>query len=1247
MKKFLSLFSACLLSLLAFSCVNEEFATFDETKATAPVLGSYELGEKALTGSYTPGAFNMGFNDKMPVNHSLILASVDGKTVNKALSASFKDTEFSVSINNLAKALVALGYQEGAVVSLDMFIRASMQAASQDNGRNGHVDSQGHITISGFEVVVPVVQGNPWVDFTEKSPLGLIGSIASTGNGWNQDEPMYMTEDGTKHVAKNIKLTKDDAFKIRTAGSWNDVDLGGPGDTKPYVVEIGSSFEATEKGQDMSVPAEGSYDILYDSNDGTITITEAFQTYPGYDDKSPLGITGSIASRGINWDKDVSMITDGEWHVAEGVELTTDDTFKFRTAGSWNDLDFGGPGDTKPYVAAIDEEISAAAKGQDIAVAEAGVYDILINPTAGLFKITPTLGGFSPLVGEDGGSDEPVEEKAEVWSIIGVFGGSHWDKDVDMTNTEGDVWVIRNQAFAAGDEFKIRADHDWDSKFGNYGGPEENSTSTAEEGNPYGVYAPELGTAFEAGSKNIQIIEDGNYDITYDCAAKTIKLDAHIAAYSLIGTINGDSWTKDVIMTESDGIWTSPVVNITGGFKIRYDFSWADENTYGIASGATVEVGTPITLIQPGSDITLPDAGNYKVRFNPETKEATVISVAYPEQLYMIGAEFGGWNWDSSDVVEMTPVLHNPDWGAEAEGQFWTVRYITAGQGFKFNSEKKWGGDFWGLTTNEGFTEEGGDCVVAESGFYMIHVDFKREIVHIEPARIYGIGDCFGGWDEAMEGALFQASGKTLKATTAAEGEVRMYAASSISTSGWWTREFVFFDGKIAYRGNGGDQERVKVLKGQEITLNFNAGTAGVAGEGEVSELPESMYIIGEDFGAWSWDSDGVAEMIPVNGKAGQFWAIRYIEAKSTDDSGDHHGFKFCAQKAWSGDFTGLGEDSGYTVSGGNCFVEESGVYMIYVDADNGKVTIEKAKVYGIGDCFGGWDEAMEGALFTEKDGKLSVTVPAAGQIRMYAASSAATSDWWTREFVFFDGKIAYRGNGGDQDRVDVQKGQEIILDFNAGTATLAGEGEVSDLPKSMYIIGEDFGAWSWDAESVVEMTPVNGKAGQFWAIRYIEAKSTDDGGDHHGFKFCAQKAWSGDFTGLGEDSGYTVSGGNCFVGESGVYMIYVDADNGKVTIEKAKVYGIGDCFGGWDEAMEGALFTEKDGKLTGKTLAAGNIRLYAASSAATSDWWTREFVFFDGKIAYRGNGGDQAAVPVEAGKTVTLDFNAGAAVVE
>ena len=75
--------------------------------------------------------------------------------------------------------------------------------------------------------------------------------------------------------------------------------------------------------------------------------------------------------------------------------------------------------------------------------------------------------------------------------------------------------------------------------------------------------------------------------------------------------------------------------------------------------------------------------------------------------------------------------------------------------------------------------------------------------------------------------------------------------------------------------------------------------------------------------------------------------------------------------------------------------------------------------------------------------------------------------------------------------------------------------------------------------------------------------------------------------------------------------------------------------------------FTVEGNKVVGTTTGTGEIRLYADSSAATSDWWTREFVFFDGKIAYRGKGGDQDRVTVEAGKKVTLDFNAGTATVE
>ncbi len=626
MKKLLSILSVGLLALVTFSCVKEDLVTFDETQATAPVIGSYELGEKALTVTYTPGAFNTGFNQKMPVNHSLILASVDGKAVNKAVTATVKDGEISATITNLAKMLGSLGYPEGSVVTLEMFVRASMQDAARDNGRNGHVDSQGTITISGFEVVIPVVQGNPWVEFTEKSKWSLIGSIASTGNGWNADETAYMTPDGTKHVVKNIKLTPDDQFKFRFDAKWDD-NRGAPGDVEPYVMNAGDEVEATPNGKNLGVAAEGNYDILYDSASETITVTEAFQTYPGFNEKSTWGVTGAVASRGLNWDKDVSMITDGEWHVAEGVELTKGDQFKFRNNQKW-DENFGAPGDTEPFVVTIDGEESAVANGKNLAVPEDGTYDLMVNPTAGLYKIVVSLGGFSPLVGE-GGSDTPGDDKPKVWSVIGHIGETSWDTDFDMTNTTGDIWVLKSQAFAAGDEFKIRHDHDWG---GDLGGPEENAQSTINPDDVYGVYAPELGTAFEAGAKNIRIAEAGNYDITFDYAAKTIKVELAVRAdwYYHGQSEQTPNWGELPFEKVSDEeyVLTLTTVAENSGFVLKNgdESQWIGaDKTQELTDGKfVVKIGEEFKISGDKVDGIIADPGKYVFTFNPVAMTAVV-----------------------------------------------------------------------------------------------------------------------------------------------------------------------------------------------------------------------------------------------------------------------------------------------------------------------------------------------------------------------------------------------------------------------------------------------------------------------------------------------------------------------------------------------------------------------------------------------------------------------------------------------
>lgn len=190
----------------------------------------------------------------------------------------------------------------------------------------------------------------------------------------------------------------------------------------------------------------------------------------------------------------------------------------------------------------------------------------------------------------------------------------------------------------------------------------------------------------------------------------------------------------------------------------------------------------------------------------------------YPDKVYMIGKEFGDWGWNNSGVVEMTPINGQ-------DGKFWAVRYFTANNGFKWSPIRGWDGAFGSLGENAGFTNDNdGNAVVATNGFYIVLVDYIAEKITIEQANVYGIGDCFGSWDAGKNPCT--AEGSVMKLTTADEGNLRIYAAAD--DIDWWRMEFVILDGKIAYRGNGGDQTRVPVEAGKTVTLDFNNGTGTI-----------------------------------------------------------------------------------------------------------------------------------------------------------------------------------------------------------------------------------------------------------------------------------------------------------------------------------------------------------------------------------------------------------------------------------
>jgi len=66
---------------------------------------------------------------------------------------------------------------------------------------------------------------------------------------------------------------------------------------------------------------------------------------------------------------------------------------------------------------------------------------------------------------------------------------------------------------------------------------------------------------------------------------------------------------------------------------------------------------------------------------------------------------------------------------------------------------------------------------------------------------------------------------------------------------------------------------------------------------------------------------------------------------------------------------------------------------------------------------------------------ELSSPVSGDGGTRAYV--KVKTLDWWKSEFFVFDKKIVYRGNGGDQERVNGNVGQRVHLNFLDDTGEL------------------------------------------------------------------------------------------------------------------------------------------------------------------------------------------------------------------
>ena len=567
-------------------------------------------------------------------------------------------------------------------------------------------------------------------------------------------------------------------------------------------------------------------------------------------------------------------------------------------------------------------------------------------------------------------------------------------------------------------EFKFSPKPAWDGDFGGEAEVHPNGS---------GEYPYVTGTV--GVSSNI-VVPSGVYYIELDKKLNILRM-VQFGSLSLIGSAVGDyNWSQDVDLEFDAAAKTFSAVTTfkAGEFKMRFNHNWD------CALGGSAESGYELT----GGNIATDKEGEYRMVIDASVAPFAVkfINTSFPERLYVPGSHN---NWTHAATV------------LEGNGEGLYEGFVSVGgeYGFKFTPAPDWDHGEWGFVKGSnprvvsdedgnptGFilyelTDSGADNILGGS-----QVTYRKLIVDLtelalRTAPVTGVG-IIGGFDGNVwasdqyeltydeESDTWKASGVELSKSI--EWKFRMNEAWTINLGG-------AFDNLVQDGGNLKVAESgVYDIELSIATIPYKAVLTKTGGSSE-PEYPENMYMIGAAFGNWTWESDGVVELTPVNSKPGQFWTIRYIEAGSP--------FKFCPKRAWSGDFNKLGENIGFTVSGGDCLVDESGVYMIYVDTVNDKLAVERAKVYGMGNCFGDWVEGMPDALFTESDGKLTGTVLADGEVRMYAASSIATSDWWTREFIVLGGQIVCRGNGPDQERVQAKAGDKVILDFNAGTGSI------------------------------------------------------------------------------------------------------------------------------------------------------------------------------------------------------------------
>ncbi len=318
---------------------------------------------------------------------------------------------------------------------------------------------------------------------------------------------------------------------------------------------------------------------------------------------------------------------------------------------------------------------------------------------------------------------------------------------------------------------------------------------------------------------------------------------------------------------------------------------------------------------------------------------------------------------------------------------------------------------------------------------YNIVVDFttKKTVIHYNfPENLYLVGS-INNWDVENAPAFTKVSEGVFEIIRDLQPNDEF---KYVQEQSWNKPDFISSSTEVGVEadllpGNGSNSPKFAgSTASYKILVDFNAMKTKIT-----AALPGNLYLTGDAYRGWSWEAGNYAQLIPINGTPGTFWTVIYLKKG---------GFKFSPVSDWIGDFgistentDAIGE---YTFGSNNINVATEGYYQILVNAGAKTISITTPKVVLKGDAASaGWDANYSTDPFTiDPTNKMQMISPAFAkdaELRMYVEFPGI--DWWKSEFIVLDGKIVYRGNDGDQQRVNVVKGGHITLNFDAGTGAI------------------------------------------------------------------------------------------------------------------------------------------------------------------------------------------------------------------